>query len=63
MKEISEKGYPLFYYEDIFVDKNLEIIDKLNDYCEIKYNQKCIDRWIISPYKKVRLDKKINGLI
>ena len=63
LKSISDKGYPLFYYEDIFVDKNTEIINQLNDYCEISYNQSCVDEWINSPYKKVRLDKKINGLI
>lgn len=63
LKSISDKGYPLFYYEDIFVDKDIETIKRLNEYCGIEYNQICIDEWINSPYKKVRLDKKINGLI
>ena len=63
LKSISNKGYPLFYYEDIFVDKDIETIKHLNEYCEIEYNQSCINEWINSPYKKVRLDKKINGLI
>ena len=63
LQSISERGYPLFYYEDIFVDKNQEIINRLNEYCEIEYNQSCIDKWINSPYNKIRLDKKINGLI
>jgi hypothetical protein len=63
LKSISDKGYPLFYYEDIFVNKNIETIKRLNEYCEIEYNQICIDEWINSPYKKVRLDKKTNGLI
>jgi hypothetical protein len=63
LKSISDKGYPLFYYEDIFVNKDIETIKRLNEYCEIEYNQICIDKWINSPYKKVRLDKKVNGLI
>lgn len=63
LKSISNKGYPLFYYEDIFVDRNNEVIKTLNEYCELGYCQKCIDEWVNSPYKKVRLDKKINGLI
>jgi hypothetical protein len=63
LKLISDKGYPLFYYEDIFVNKDIEIIKRLNEYCEIEYNQICIDEWINSPYKKVRLDKKVNGVI
>ena len=63
LKSISERGYPLFYYEDIFVDKNIEVIKQLNNYCEIEYNQKCIDEWILSPYKKVRIETKPNNLI
>jgi hypothetical protein len=63
LKSISDKGYPLFYYEDIFVNKDIEIIKRLNEYCEIEYNQICIDEWINSPYKKVRIEEKPNKLI
>ena len=63
LKSISDKGYPLFYYEDIFVNKDIEIIKALNEYCEIEYNEKCIDEWINSPYKKVRINNKPNKLI
>jgi hypothetical protein len=63
LQSISNNGYPLFYYEDIFVNKDIETIKSLNEYCEMKYNQICIDEWINSSYKKVRLDKKINGII
>jgi len=60
LKKISNRGYPLFYYEDIFVNKNIEVIKLLNEYCEIEYSQSCIDEWINSPYKKVRIEEKIN---
>lgn len=63
LKNISNKGYPLFYYEDIFVDKNIDVIESLNDYCDIPYNQKCINEWILSPHKKVRIETKTNKLI
>jgi hypothetical protein len=63
LKSISDKGYPLFYYEDIFVDKNIKTIKRLNEYCEIEFNQSCIDEWINSPYKKVRIEEKPNKLI
>jgi hypothetical protein len=63
LKAISDKGYPLFYYEDIFVNKDIETIKSLNEYCEIEYNQICIDEWINSPYKKVRIEEKSNKLI
>ena len=63
LKSISDKGYPLFYFEDIFVNKDIETIKRLNEYCEIEYNQICIDEWINSPYKKVRIETKSNKLI
>ena len=63
LKSISEQGYPLFYYEDLFVNKDIETIKCLNQYCEIEYNQSCIDKWINSPYKKVRIEEKSNKLI
>jgi len=63
LKFISDKGYPLFYYEDIFVNKDIETIKRLNEYCEIAYSQICIDEWINSPYKKVRIEEKANKLI
>jgi hypothetical protein len=63
LKKISNRGYPLFYYEDIFVNKNIEVIKLLNEYCEIEYSQSCIDEWINSPYKKVRIEEKSNKLI
>lgn len=63
LKDISKKGYPLFTYEDLFVKKDDSTIKKLLDYLELEYNQKCIDYWINSPYKKVRLNQKTKNLI
>lgn len=63
LKDISKKGYPLFTYEDLFVKKDNNTIKRLLDYLELEYNQKCVDKWIDSPYKKVRLDQKIKNLI
>ena len=63
LKSISDRGYPLFFYEDIFVNKDIETIKRLNEYCEIEYNQMCNDEWINSPHKKVRIEEKPNKLI
>jgi hypothetical protein len=63
LKEISNKGYPHYTYEKIFVDKDTETINNILTYLELSYNQKCIDMWINSPYKKVRLDEKTNKLL
>lgn len=63
LKDISKKGYPLFTYEDLFVKKDDNTIKRLLDYLELGYNQMCVDKWINSPYKKVRLDQKTKNLI
>ena len=63
LKEISGKGYPHYTYEKIFVDKDIETITNLLTYLELSYNQKCVDTWVNSPYKKVRLDEKTNKLL
>lgn len=63
LHSISEMGYPLFLYESIFVEKDMNEINRLLDYLNLPYSQLCIDEWINSPYKKVRLDKKENKLI
>lgn len=60
LKNISDMGYLLITYEDIFIRKNFK---KINDYLGIGLCKKCEDEWINSPFKKVRLEKKINGLI
>lgn len=63
LKDISNKGYPHYTYEKIFVDKDNQTIINLLNYLELPYDQKCVDTWISSPYKKVRLDEKTNKLL
>ncbi len=63
LKSISDKGYPHYTYEKIFVDKCSETITDLLNYLGLSFNQNCVDKWINSPYKKVRLDKKTNKLL
>lgn len=60
LKKISDMGYLLTTYEDIFIRKNFK---KINDYLGIGLCEKCENEWITSPYKKVRLEKKSNNLI
>ena len=63
LKSISDKGYPHYTYEKIFVDKCSETITDLLNYLGLSFNQNCVDKWINSPYKKVRLDEKTNKLL
>ena len=59
----QNKGYPIFYYEDIFLEYNIDVVKNMLEYLGIEYNQSCIDEWINSPYKKVRIEEKANKLI
>lgn len=51
----KSKNYPLFYYEDLFVDKNDEKINELFQYLNISPIQKYVDDFIFSESKKVRM--------
>jgi hypothetical protein len=52
----------IYYYEDIFLDKNMEIIDEIFNYIEIKPNFRIIENDILSDNNKVRLEN-IKSLI
>lgn len=47
--------FPLFYYEDLFVDKNIEKINELFQYLNLSPIQKHINTFIYSETKKVRI--------
>jgi hypothetical protein len=53
----------IYYYEDIFVDKNMKIINEIFDYLEIKMDENIINEFIISNDRKVRLNEKNNKLL
>lgn len=55
---------PIFYYEDIFLDKNKNLIKELLNYLNIsEIEPKAYNEWIDNEYKVVRIDKKTNNLI
>jgi hypothetical protein len=62
-----EYGYPIFTYEEIFVQKNMKRIYEIFDYFEIVPQQELIDKWIISDEYKIRLgnveDKPKNKIL
>lgn len=51
-KKLNKK---IYYYEDIFINKNNEIIKEIFDYLEITIDPKLVDEWIFSDEKKVRI--------
>lgn len=58
-----EYNSKIYYYEDIFVDKNKEVIDEIFNYLELSQLKESIDRWIISDNKKVRITEKRDKLL
>jgi hypothetical protein len=53
----------IYFYEDIFVNKNIEVINEIFNYLEIKMDENIINEFIISENRKVRLNEKNNRLI
>lgn len=60
--KLSEK-FPIFFYEDIFVNKDMDIIHSLFKYLEITPIEKYIQQFIISDNNKVRITKDMQTLI
>jgi hypothetical protein len=56
-------GFKIYYYEDIFIDKNMAIINEIFDYLGIKPDKETIETYIVSEEYKVRLDKKNDKII
>jgi hypothetical protein len=59
-KKYNKKVY---YYEDLFVNKNIETIQEIFQYLELELNYNLVNEWIFSEEKKVRLNQKNNKLI
>jgi hypothetical protein len=53
---VEEKSWPIFYYEDLYVDHNMKEIKRMFDYLEIAMDDKKIYDFIISDKRKVRID-------
>lgn len=53
----------IYYYEDIFVNKNLETLKEIFEYLNIDLNYDLVNEWIFSEDKKVRISENKNKLI
>ncbi len=47
----------IYYYEDIFIKKNIETIKEIFDYLKINMNTQLVEEWVFSDEKKVRLSE------
>ena len=59
----NEYSSKIYYYEDIFVNKNKQVINEIFNYLELVPNKESIDSWIISDNKKVRIKEKHHKLL
>lgn len=59
----KENNTKIYYYEDLFVNKDQLIIDEIFKYLNLTPIKESIDRWIISDNKKVRIREKRDKLL
>jgi hypothetical protein len=53
----KSKEIPIFYYEDIFLEHNIEIINNLLEYLGIELNMEKYNEFILSDSRRVRIEK------
>lgn len=58
--EFSKMGYPMFYFEDLFIDKNKQICLHLFEYLELDLKDDLYEKYINSDLFKIRMDKNEN---
>lgn len=56
--EFSKMGYPIFYFEDLFIEKKEETISKLFSYLNLDIREDLVQKYIISDLFKIRVDDK-----
>jgi hypothetical protein len=63
--DFSKKhNYPLFYYEDIFIDYNMDELKRLFDYINIEMKMILINEFVLNKERRVRIDPvKVNKLL
>jgi hypothetical protein len=59
----SKQNFPIFYYEDIFLEKSRKHIEQLFNYLDIEINESSYIEYILSPHRRVRIDKNKQILI
>lgn len=62
INEFNKIGYPLFYYEDIFLKKDKSIIESMFDYIGLNLNKIQYDMHIMSDFWKIRIDDTASNL-
>ena len=56
-------NFPIFYYEDIFLNHNMKIVKKLFEYLGMDLDMGMYNKYVISNELQVRIDKNKQNLI
>lgn len=59
----TDKKYPVFYYEDIFLDHDIEVVKNMCSYLEIEFDVLSYNKYILSPEGKVRIEPNNKKII
>lgn len=63
IKEFSKKGYPLYYYEDIFISKDRNVINHMFGYLNIPLEDYIYNKCIVSDEYKIRLNTSNKSIL
>jgi len=58
-----DKKFPIFYYEDIFVEHDKSNIRDLFKYLGMEMSDVHYEEYVLSPYRKIRINKNKQNLI
>jgi hypothetical protein len=56
-------NFPIFYYEDIFLNNNIEVVKNLFQYLKMDLDMEMYNKYVISNELQVRIDKNKQNLI
>lgn len=57
LHSFSQKGYPIYYYEDIYLKKDKSKIDDMFKYLNIDLNEAMYNNYVVSDAFKIRLSE------
>ena len=56
-------NFPIFYYEDIFLNHDIKVVKNLFEYLEMDLDVEMYNKYVISKELQVRIDKNKQNLI
>ena len=60
LHNFSKNGYPLVYFEDIFIEKNKQKLEELFKYLNLLLDDELYEKYVLSDTYKIRIEKKEN---